>query len=61
MGDLKSRERGDFRTTSELEASRYRLLEGGGVLPSNPYITPVTTWDVLGVPQYWGLSGFQPS
>ena len=23
MGDLKSRERGDFRTTSELEASRY--------------------------------------
>ena len=27
MGDLKSRERGDFRTTSELEVSRYRLLE----------------------------------
>ena len=27
MGDLKSRERGDFQTTSELEASRYRLLE----------------------------------
>ena len=27
MGDLKSRERGDFRATSELEVSRYRLLE----------------------------------
>ena len=27
MGDLKSRERGDFLTTSELEVSRYRLLE----------------------------------
>ena len=27
MGDLKSREGGDFRTTSELEVSRYRLLE----------------------------------
>ena len=27
MCDLKTRERGDFRTTSELEAFRYRLLE----------------------------------
>ena len=28
-----------------------------GVLPSNPYITPV---DVSGVPPCWGLIGFQP-
>ena len=27
MGDLKSREHGEFHTTSELEVSRYRLLE----------------------------------
>ena len=27
MGDLKSRERGDFGTTSALEVSRCRLLE----------------------------------
>ena len=31
-----------------------------GVLPSNPYITPVISCDVFGVPPCWGLSWFQP-